>query len=278
MVRIITDSASDLEVKDLERLNVDCVSLSVFFGEDEYFENVNITKSEFYEMLASSKETPHTSQPSPEKFMEVLKKAKDAGDDAVVVSLSSALSGTCQSVRLAKDMLEYENCYIVDCLSVSIGQMLLVEVAAKLRDENKTAKEIVDELESLKSRISLYACVDTLEYLHKGGRLSGVSYAIGTLTNIKPVIHIKKDGTAEVAAKVLGKNKGIKHLAGIFEKHPCDENYPIYILYSHDRTNAENLTEAIEKQGYKVEKISHLGAVIGTHAGPDAFGFAYIEK
>lgn len=275
MVRIITDSAADFELEEIKELGVKVVPLSVFFGEDEYQETVNNTKQEFYEKLIASDEIPHTSRPSPESFMNALQDAKDNSDETVVITLSSALSGTYQSALLAKNSLEYDECYVVDSLSATLGERLLVEYAVRLRDEGKNAAEIAAELENTRSRITIYACVDTLEYLHKGGRISHVSYAMGSLAKVKPIITVSTEGKVEIPAKVMGKNKAVKYLCGKIQEVEPDTNHPVYAIYSNDRENVNVLIEATE---VKVDKAINLGSVIGTHVGPNAFGFIYIAK
>lgn len=275
MVRIITDSAADFELEDIKELNIKVVPLSVFFGEDEYQETVNITKQEFYEKMAEAEEFPHTSQPSPESFMNAMQEAKDNGDEVVVITLSSALSGTYQSALLAKKTMEYDECYVVDSLSATLGERILVEHAVKLRDAGKNAAEIAAELEKLRSRITIFACVDTLEYLHKGGRISHVSYAVGSIAKIKPIITVSKEGKVEIPAKVMGKNKAFKFLDGKLHEIEPDTDYPVYAIYSY---NKENVNELIASTEVKIDKAINLGSAIGTHIGPNAFGFIYIAK
>ncbi|MGM9605829.1 MAG: DegV family protein [Faecousia sp.] len=162
MIRIITDSAADFEPEEIARLGISCVPLSVRFGNAEYQENINLSKEMFYQLLEHESDMPSTSQPSPQAFLSVLQEAQDAGDEAIVITLSSALSGTCQNAFLAKNILEYEQCYIVDSLTATAGERILVEHALKLRSAGQCAKEIASELEALRSRITLYACMDTL--------------------------------------------------------------------------------------------------------------------
>lgn len=275
MVKIITDSAADFEIEEIKELGIKVVPLSVFFGDDEYQETVNITKQEFYEKLASAEEFPHTSQPSPESFMNAMEEAKANGDEVVIITLSSALSGTYQSALLAKNALEYDECYVVDSLSATLGQRLLVEYAVRLRDEGKSAAEIVSAVENIRSKITIYACVDTLEYLHKGGRISHVSYAVGSLAKIKPIITVSTEGKVEIPAKAMGKNKAIKLLCNKLKEIEPDTNHPVYGIYSHDLDNVNMLIEATD---VKIDKAINLGSAIGTHVGPNAFGFIYIAK
>ena len=178
MVRIITDSAADFEPQELEKHDITCVPMQISFDDNEYKENENLTKEQFYELLENCENFPKTSQPTPYDFEVLLEEFMENGDECIIITISSALSGTYQNAFLVKNMLDYENCYVLDSLNATAGQRLLVDYAVKLRDEGKTVKEIFEELEILKTKIKLYACVDTLEYLHKGGRLSKTAYTV----------------------------------------------------------------------------------------------------
>ncbi|MEE0944552.1 MAG: DegV family protein [Clostridia bacterium] len=280
MVQIITDSAADFEPHELEKLNIICVPMSITFGEKDYRENENITKAEFYELLVSSEEFPKTSQPSPMELEEHLCKFKALGDECVIITISSALSGTYQSTVLVKDMVEYDSCYVIDSLNATAGQRILVEHAAKLRDEGKSAKEIANCLEQLKGKIRLMACVDTLEYLYKGGRLSKAAYTVGSMVNIKPIIQVSDKGKVEVCSKALSIRQGIRSICDTFTKINLDTSYPIYVVYSQNRKNAEILVKHLLSKGYEVpeERIVNIGATIGAHVGTNACGYICIEK
>ena len=280
LVRIITDSAADFEPEELQNRGLPCVPLSVSFGSATYQENVDLSKQTFYSLLEREAEMPRTSQPAPQAFLSVLQAAKDAGEEAVVITLSSALSGTCQCARLAKEMLEYEGCYIVDSRTATAGERLLVERALTLHAAGMGAKEIAAELEALRPRITLYACMDTLKYLHKGGRLSGTSYVIGSFANIKPILHVSEDGRAMISAKVMGVRKGIRYLCERLAAQKPDPAFPLYIMYTHNRTNGESLASALRERGFSIpaHHIVNVGAAIGTHIGPNAFGLVYVSE
>lgn len=253
--------------------------MSVYFGEKEY-QSSELSKEDFYKLLKNTDALPHTSQPSPQSFMNVFQEAMDNGEETVMITISSELSGTYQGAALAKDMLEYNDCYIVDSLSATVGERILVEHAVKLRDEGKTAAEIVSALEALRSKITICACVDTLEYLHKGGRISGASYAVGTLAHVKPIITVTPAGKVDTLGKAIGKVKGIRFICERLESSKPDTNYPIYLVYSDTRENAMRLMDNLKKQGFEIpeENMVHIGPVIGTHVVPDAFGVVYISE
>ena len=279
MVRIITDLAADYEPQELEEYNITCVPMQISFDDNEYKENENLTKTQFYELLENSESFPKTSQPTPYDFEVLLEEFMENGDECVIITISSALSGTYQNAFLVKNMLDYENCYVVDSLNATAGQRLLVDYAVKLRDESKSAKEIFDELEILKTKVKLYACVDTLEYLNKGGRLSKTAYAVGTLANIKPVIRISEEGKVEVSSKAMSMKNGISTVAKKLQTYTPDLNYPIYIVYSNNRKNGDLLAEAVKKSGFDAlpENIINIGATIGAHVGSGACGVIYVS-
>ena len=280
MIQIVTDSAADFEPEELQGLALPCVPLSVNFGNKEYQENVNLSKAEFYHMLEQADEIPRTSQPSPQAFISALRKIKEAGDEAVVITLSSGLSGTYQSALLAKEILGYEDCYVVDSLTATAGERILVNYALELRFAGKSAKDIAEKLEMLRSRVTLYACMDTLKYLHKGGRLSETSYIIGSFANIKPILHVTEDGRPEIPAKVMGVRRGIRYLCERLAVKEADTAFPVYVMYTHNAENGTLLAKALRDYGVMIPEshIVNVGAVIGTHIGPNAFGLVYIEK
>lgn len=280
MVQIITDSAADFEPNEIEKHNIICIPLSISFGNKVFRDNENLTKSEFYELLETSDEFPKTSQPSPMELENYLKKFKADGDECIVVTLSSALSGTYQSALLVKNMTEFDSCYVIDSLNATAGQRILVEHAVKLRNERKSAKEIADILENLKKRVRLMGCVDTLEYLYKGGRLSKTAYTVGSMVNIKPIIRVSQEGKVEACSKALSTRQGIKAVTNDFLKLNVDTNYPIYIVYSHNRKNADILAKNLAEKGFEIpeERIVNIGATIGAHVGKNACGFICIEK
>ena len=190
MVRIITDSAADFEPADLEAMNIFCIPITVILEGQEYQENVNLSKNQFYDLLASTGGAPKTAQPSPVLLRQLLKQAKQAGDEAVYITLSSALSGTYQSAVMTTEDMDCDGFYIVDSRNATGRQRLLVEYAVRLRDAGHSAAEIARAVEALRETIVLYACIDTLEYLYRGGRISHTVYKIGSLAQVKPLIHV----------------------------------------------------------------------------------------
>lgn len=280
MVHIITDSAADFEPWELEKLEITCIPLIVMFGQTEYQENVNLAKDQFYGLLAEAKELPKTAQASPQILLDLFKDAKKNGDEAVYICLSSALSGTYQSANMVKHMSGFNDCYVVDSLNATGGQRMLVEYAVKLRDEGKSAKEIVAQTEALRSRVVLYACMDTLENLYMGGRISQTAYTLGSLAQIKPIIHVDQQGRVAVPAKAMGMRRGTDWLCKRVEQQQPDSAFPFYVMYTDNRQNGQTLAQRFRDAGYDIpeQHIIQVGAAIGTHIGPNAIGFVYIGK
>ena len=174
---------------------------------------------------------------------------------------------------MTRNMVDSEHCHVFDSRNATGGQRLLVEYAAKLRDEGKSAAENLTALEDVRERIVLFACIDTLEYLYKGGRISHTVYKLGTLANIKPIITVEQDGGIGVPAKAMGMRKGMDMLC----KHLVnpDPNFPVYAMFTNHRNVAETLAQKMGN--VPADRIIQVGAAIGSHIGPDACGFVYVK-
>ena len=280
MVRIITDSAADFEPKELREKNIICIPLTVMFGDEEYQENVNLGKDQFYELLLSHEDLPKTAQASPQVLLDLFEDAVAAGDEAIYLTISSGISGTYQTALSTRSMVDGEGLYVLDTLDATGGQRQLVEYAVKLRDEGKSAAQIVEAVESIRDKIVLYACIDTLEYLYKGGRISRTAYTLGSMAQIKPIIRVDEQGGIEVPAKAMGMRKGMDLLCKKVEQIPYNKDFPFYVMYTSKRAVAEKLAEKFRAMGIEVpdNRIIQVGAAIGAHVGPDACGFVYVKE
>ena len=278
-IRIITDSSADFELAAAKRRGVSVVSMSIQFGGASFLDGKSITHDLFYRLLQERKENPSTSQPTPADFLRVFEEAKAAKEPAVAILLSSALSGTLQSALIAKEMCGYDPIYIVDSMTATAGIQILVNYACKLRDSGLPAPEIAEAVERIKDRVRIFAVIDTLEYLRRGGRLTGLQAGLGTMARLKPVIAVR-DGKVVITGKALGTaaavKQMIKHLAG----HPIDDAYPSYFLYSDDKSREELLLPKLKGQNMLPLRLhySSVGPTIGTHIGPGALGIAYTER
>jgi len=279
-VRLLIDSASDFDLKEATERNMLFVPLSINFGDDSYQDGVTIEKNEFYEKLLNGKIYPQTAQPAPDLFLEHFKAAKEAGDELVAIVISSGLSGTLQSALIAKDMCDYDGIYVVDSLNCVTGLRLLIDVAAKMRDDGASAKEIVAEIEELRHRVKIVAVVDTLEFLYKGGRLTKTAQLIGTLASLKPFVSLDENGKIYVLDKVIGRKKAYKNFFKILEKTPFDPAYPINFLYFYEPENGHILAKDVAElyPGVDAKCVYPCGPTIGAHVGNNAYGFSYIVK
>lgn len=275
MIKILVDSSADCNLQDgiVDLI----VPISVNVDGAEYKSGVDLTSDKFYELLETAKEFPRTSQPSPQNFVEIFEKVKEDGDQIIYLCLSSCFSGTYQGALIAKDMVDCDDIYIIDSIGVTHMITLLANYARKLINEGVSAGEIVDKCEELKGKIKVYAGVDTLEYLYKGGRLSRASAAAGSVAGIKPIIAVQ-DGKVEVVAKSIGKIRAMNTLLEKIKSHTIDTNFPIYPMYTSGTENCEVLEQKLIDNGYDIAERLQIGSTIGAHVGPGVYAVLFVEK
>jgi len=270
-VRIVTDSTADIPLEIRDRLGIKMVPLKVHFGNDTFYDSVDMSSSEFYSKLGQSKELPTTSQPSPVDFMEVYKEICVQPDISVIsIHLSSALSGTYQSAMLAKSLLESQaNVIIIDSKSACYGLGLLVIAAAEAAQAGMNVEEIQALVHDLQSKTRIYFILDTLEYLYKGGRIGKASAMFGSLLNIKPILTLDAGGEVDSVDKVRGHKKAVKRIIELLQKDFEGQQIHVGIGHAQARESAEEMFHLINEQ-FKVNQHSYtdIGPVIGTHTGP----------
>lgn len=279
MIKIITDSTADIDLEYAKKLDIEIVPLKVIIDGKEYKDRIDLQPDQFYQLLQDSEVLPTTSQPSPQDFLTLFEDAKKNNDSVIVMTLSSVISGTYQSANIAKDLAEYENIFIIDSLAATQMLRLLVLKAVALREMKIDVKEMVKILEEYKTRIRIFAFVDTLEYLYKGGRLSKTAAAAGTLLKFKPIIGLK-EGKLEMFAKARGTQKATtKIIELIHEDGEIDFNEPICIGYTGSDEGLEKFEQTLRDE-FKFNDVLHgfVGPVIGTHAGPGARLIAYVSQ
>src|SRR3954465_9950066 len=213
-VRIVTDSACDLDNDEAAALGIDIVPLSIRFGDEEFTDRVDLSVQEFYRRLAESAALPETSAPAPGAFEAAFRRAADAGADAVFcINLSSDLSATIQSAQNAARAVEGTvDVRVIDSHSITSGLGTQVLAAAQAARDGKSADEIGALVEALASRTHVLGCLDTLENLKKGGRIGGAQALLGDLLSIKPLLDISS-GKVEEAGKARPREKGLRWLA-----------------------------------------------------------------
>lgn len=278
MIRFLVDSSSDYTLEEIQEKNLELVPIAITLDDTTYLDTIQLKRNYFYELLLNSKNFPQTSQPSPQAFLEKFLQAKENGDELICVLLSSALSGTCQSAHLAKNMADYDKIHIIDSLAATHIIRLMVDYGLKQLENGLSADEIIAALTALQPRIRVIAGVDTLEYLCKGGRLSRTSAAIGELTNLKPLLTVKPDGTLAVLGKCVGRNKAIQFITKYVQDHMIDTLFPMYSVYSVGTENCEKMEEKLTTLGYTIDQRCQIGSTIGAHLGPGTFGVIYVEK
>jgi len=278
-IRIVTDSCADFTREELAFYNVRAVALQTIFGEETFYAGETLDRDVFWTRLIGG-ENPTTSQPSPDSFVKVFEEAKAAGDEVVYIAVSSGISGTMQSALLAKSMVEYDGIEIIDSNTAAGAQKILVIAACALRDQDRDAADIVKAIVDLRDRVHVFAGVDTLEYLARGGRISKAAASIGTLAQLKPLVYMSEEGKVEVFAKAIGRHRAIDTLVKKVESLGVDTDYPIIPIYSYNTENCEAFLKKLDKIGIPSnrEMMSELGATIASHIGPNLYGLCFVRK
>ena len=275
-ITILTDSTSEILPAEARKRNLVVIPIKTVFEDGVYLDGIDLTAETFYEKQAAAKKLPSTTQPSPMEFEDLFREAVERGDSIIAILIAESLSGTIQSANIARSNFEGE-IYVIDSECTTISLRLLVELSLELREKGLSAGEIVEELEKAKKRIKLYAYVDTLEYLRKGGRLSKTAAFAGTLLDVKPIIYLR-DSELGVKTKVRGVKNAQKEVIRLALEDGIDTDMPIAIGYSGNRDTFEPFYElAVDTVG-KIDYVSAIGSVIGAHVGPGAGAIAYYKK
>lgn len=278
MLQIITDSASDITREEAQEMNISVVPLRIQFEDGECPQETGEDFPKFYERLVQSEKLPTTSQPSPQEYLGYFEAAKEKGDEVLVITLSSGLSGTIGAAETAKQICGYDKIAIVDSRQAIMAQRMVVEYALSLRNQGMELNSIVKKLEELRDHITVCGVVDTLTYLRKGGRIPAGMDIIGNVIGIKPVI-VLENCVLKPLAKVRGRKAGKKMLYRRLEQVELDERFPVYFGYSSNRKLGEEfMKETIEKYHLKNAALFPVGGVIGTHVGTDCIAISFVEK
>ena len=276
-VQIIVDSTADVAADLKKRMLV--VPLTIRFGTTEYVDGITITHRQFYEKLIETDELPTTSQAAPAAFEKVYQQVRAAGDTAVVLTVTSKLSGTYQSAMIAA--ADYPEIHVVDTRTVAIGAGILAELALRLADSGMSAEGIAQRLEDERENVRVIAMLDTLEYLKRGGRISKTVAVAGSVLSIKPVLAIE-DGEIKLIGKARGSRQGNNLLVQEIRKAGgVNFDRPILLGYTGliDLLLRKYVADSAELwKGYRSELPAlMIGSVIGTHAGPGAVAVAFFK-
>ncbi len=274
-VAVVTDSTAYLPKEVQERLNITVIPLNVLWGEEVLKDGVDIMPSEFYERLQSAKLMPKTSQPSAGEFVDLFQAVAEKYnvDTIVAILISSKLSGTISSAEAAREMLSGINVEVVDSLSTSMGLGFQAMVAAEAAQAGAAAREVAEAARDLVYRIQLLFVVDTLEFLHRGGRIGGATRLLGTVLSLKPILELE-GGKIESLDKVRTKKKAVERLLDVALERRGASNIPrAAVLHANvPGEGAALLDEFASRLDPRELYLTEISPVIGTHTGPGALG------
>jgi DegV family protein with EDD domain len=272
-IRVVTDSASDLAPELADEHLIEVVPLTVRFGDEELIDRKELSIDEFWRRLPLSETLPETAAPSAGTFEEAFRKVANEGADGIIcISLSSRLSATMQSAQLAAKALEGEvPIEVVDSLQISMGLGSLCLSASRLAKSGASLDDIVADTVDRRGRSKLFAALDTLEYLKKGGRVGNARALLGSMLSIKPLLELR-DGVVEEAGKVRTRSKSLQFLVDRVKEGPVDN---LWVL-SGEATDGETLLDGLDPIVPRDRiQTGAIGPVIGTHGGPGVIGVTF---
>lgn len=275
---VVTDSTAYIPKELREQLNIHMIPLSVIFGQETYREEIDISAAEFFEEV-KTRDLPTTSQPPIGQFVELFEKLAADYDAVISIHLSSGISGTYQGALAAADMVEGIKVYAFDSEISCMVQGFYALEAAEWANQGKTAEEIVRRLEQMKETVKAYFIVDDLSHLQRGGRLSSAQAIIGSLLQVKPLLHFV-DKKIVPFEKIRTRKKAMKRVAELLgEAVKSGEPYRAVIIHANRELEANEWKKELESEFPNVEfMISYFGPVIGTHLGEGSMGLGWVKK
>jgi DegV family protein with EDD domain len=275
-IRVITDSACDIPEEIARRLNIDIVSLTIRFGDEEFTDRVDLSPEAFWAKCKASKALPETAAPSPGAFQAAYQRAQvDSCDGVIVLTLSALLSATNQSAVLgAEGLTGALPVRVVDTKAVSMAQGLLVIEVAELAATGAELNQLVTHAESLVAKVGVVAMLDTLEHLIKGGRVGGARALLGQVLSIKPILELK-DGVVAEAGRQRTRSKALVAIAEVAKSHAPLKRLALVHGASSEVANLEALVADVATENAII--VTDMGPVVGTHGGPGIIGLCWIE-
>ncbi len=274
-IAILTDSTANLPREWVEQYNVQVIPLKIHWGNDTFLDGVDITPDEFYTRLSHSKSLPTTSQPSTQDFLQVFESLADGADGIVVPLISSGISGTVASAQSAASQFSRVPVEIVDTRVTSAGQALVVLAAARAAAQGKSLQEVHQVADEVVQRMHLFFAVDTLEYLHRGGRIGGASRYLGTMLNVKPILYFDLAGKLDALERVRTKGKALQRLTALAEEKANGHPLHLSVIHANAPEIAQEFREQITHRLHCEEVFTmELSPVIGVHVGPGTIGVA----
>ncbi|MBN1487690.1 MAG: DegV family protein [Anaerolineae bacterium] len=272
-IALITDSTCDAPAALREQYDIDFVPLSIIWGDEELREKVDITSEDFYKRLVTDPRFPKSSQPTPGDFVAAYERAKAKGaEEIVTITISSAMSGTVESAQQAATMVDIP-VYVVDSRSNSMSLGWQVLAAARARKSGGDAQAMITAADNARKSMVYIISLDTLEYLHKGGRIGGATRFIGSLLDLKPQIYVDHEtGRVEAGERSRTRKRAIKALyTDFFKRIDTSKKMHIAVLHNAAYQEASDLAAKVEREYAPAELlITIVSPVLGVHTGPRA--------
>jgi len=276
VIRVVTDSTSDILPAEAEALGIDVVPLTVRFGDEQFRDGVDLGPDAFYRKLATTSVQPSTSQPTPEQFAEVYRRHVTAGDAVVSVHISSKLSGTLQSASLAAQEFPAGAVHVVDSMTVSAGLQILVRGALDDIASGRTVHEVEQRTLNRRERVGVYVLLDTLTYLQRGGRIGRAQGLVGGILNVKPLLSVR-DGEVHPEARVRSRQQGIAKIVELAAAQRPLEALAVFHCGAPELIDLIAPRLRADHPGIEL-MVGQLGAVVGTYSGPGGVGIALLRS
>ncbi len=277
-VAVVTDSTATIPADVISDMGIHVVPLTLVWGEETFLDGVEVTAEQFYERLQSDTNFPSTTQPSALEFENAYKTVADNHDSILVITISSELSGTYNSAVQAKEMMDGIDIEIIDTKTMPMSAGFIVLAAAMAAKEGKGLSECASIAKEANDNVGVLVALDTLEYLHRGGRIGGARKLLGGALNIKPILTVQ-DGIVQDAGKVRTKKKALRHLVDtVSAELEGKTNIRLAGLHASAYADCEKmLGQLVDIVKPTQSLITELSPVVGAHAGPGAIGIAWIH-
>ena len=280
-IAILTDTTANLPAEWVKQYSIREIPLKIHWGSVTYLDGKDLTPEEFYMRLSKSKSLPTTSQPSIQDFLKAFESLADEGATGIVVPLiSSGISGTVDSAQAAVRLFTRVPVEIIDTHITSMGQVMIILAAARAAEQGASLQEVRQAADKVIKRLKVFFAVDTLEYLHRGGRINGASRYFGTVLDIKPILFFNSEGKIDALERVRTKRKALQRLIALAEKQADGRPVQVGIVHANVPQAVQEFRDEVEKR-LKCKEIFtvEFSPVIGVHVGPGTIGIAlYAEN
>ena len=279
-IAIVTDSTANLPAEWVEQYDVQVIPLQIHWENDTFRDGVDITPSDFYARLSHSKTLPTTSQPSVQDFLQVFESLADQADGIIVPLISSGISGTVASALAAAREFTRIPIEVIDTHITSTGQVLIILAAARAAARGESLQEVKRAANEVVQRLQVFFAVDTLEYLHRGGRINGASRYLGTMLDIKPILFFNSEGKIDALERVRTKRKALQRLIFLAEQQANGQPVNVGIVHANVPQAAQKFRDEVaQRLNCKEIFIGEFSPVISVHVGPGTIGIAlYAEN